>query len=853
MARRPFGIETEFAVSLAAGCSAGDRIDPCEELMQLARSRLQHLPMDGGGGIFLSNGSRLYRDVGGHVELATCEVDSPDDLVRYAWAGDAIVASLAEGFNSKGPARRIVISKHSIDYLQPGVSWAQHESFSHVATRTNMADQLIPHLVSRIYCFAGGLNPLCPGIQFTLSPRMHVFCKSVSNSTTSDRGIFNTREEDLAGNGWRRLHVICADPLNSQRGLWLRVATTAVVVAMTEAGLRPAGTIRLKDPVAALHAFAADPLFKTQAELADGRRMTLIEIQRQYLQCAIQNQNHSALPDWTGEVCRRWAETLELLALGPAAVEGMLDWSTKYPLFMAHARRRGVDPESFATWNHCLTSLRDHLRSKRISAELSAELILKKPGVLSEHVEFLAGSLAQRGLCWAQVADVLALRNELCEIDLRFGQIAPPGLFSALQDNLRHRAVEIDAAGDPRFDPPKTTRARLRGMAVRRYAGQLQVACDWSYVRNGSRLLDLSDPLAIDARWTCKPREPLRRDPAGAVSMLCSPLFVSEQFDAYFSRGEYDRAYEILRCSAAPIWDFATGRGAPRPRSEYDTAIALAVMHRLAMVQARRGFSAEAVAALDRMQRLCAGAPRQHPNAPTSDFQFAAEHVCIYRHRGLVPSGPEFGHWIELADRAGNCAQNVSPAEAAPFIGYKAFALARSNRCDQACAMLLPVCENESANVPTRVRARNMAELGEIFRAMGRLNDAAHWLERAERIQTRLGFFADLADYTYTYRFKCDPTSRASTALLRGIKRTQHAANGRVGLTRTMLLEARYRPSRWLATRRRRMIVRVAEEAPDLMTCQTLTHILEHWPSWLGGCPDPAAADPAGSDPFWGL
>ncbi len=461
MTRRAFGIETEFAVSLSEGPAAGQRIDPCDELMQLARLRLRHLPMEGGGGIFLSNGSRLYRDAGGHIELATCEVDSPDDLVRYAVAGDAIVASLAEEFNSPDRVRRIVVSKHSVDYLQPGVSWAQHESFSHAPTR-NMAEQLIPHLVSRIYCFAGGLNPLCPGIQFTLSPRMHIFCKAVSNSTTCDRGIFNTRDETLAGDGTRRLHVICADPLNSQRGLWLRVATTALVVMMNEAGLRPAGKVRLKDPVAALHAFATDPSFKTQAELLDGRRMTLLEIQRQYLQCALQNQNHSDLPPWTGEVCRRWAETLELLERGPAAAEGMFDWSTKYPLFMAHARRRGVDPDSFAIWNHCLTSLRDHLRSRRLPSELSPGIILRKPQILAEHIGYLGGSLAQRGLRWEQVADVLALRNELCEIDLRFGQIAPPGLFSALQNHLHHRVVEIETGDDPRFVPPKTTRPLAR-------------------------------------------------------------------------------------------------------------------------------------------------------------------------------------------------------------------------------------------------------------------------------------------------------------------------------------------------------------------------------------------------------
>ena len=736
MTRRPFGIETEFAVSLAEGRATGERIDPCEELMLGARSRLPYLQMDCGGGIFLANGSRLYRDTGGHIELATCEVDSPDDLVRYAAAGDEIVASLAKDYNAAGPSQRIVISKHSIDYLQPGVSWAQHESFGYGPTRSNLADQMIPHLVSRIYCFAGGLNPLCPGIQFTLSPRMHIFCKSVSGSTTGDRGIFNTRDESLAGNGTRRLHVICADPLNSQRGLWLRVATTALVVAMTDAGLRPAGTVRLKDPVAALHAFAIDPTFKTQAELADGRRMTLIEIQQQYLRCAIQNQNHSELPEWAGEVCRRWTEVLKLMEQGPAAVEGMFDWSIKYPLFMAHARRRGVDPESFAIWNHCLTSLRDHLRSKSISAELSPEIILKRPGILEEHVGFLAGSLAQHRLCWDQVSDVLALRNELCEIDLRFGQIAPPGLYAALQESLRDRVVDIASGGDPQWVPPKTTRARLRGIAVRRYTGQLQVACDWNYVRKGSRVLDLSDPLETNARWKSKPPDSSPHDLESMVARVFGSRNVGDQFDACFLRGEYDRAFDILRSSAIPIWSFVMGR-AGTPTGQRDILVATATMHRLAMVQPRRGFSADAVAALERMR---AGSTRETPNPGDRDFQFAAEHVYVYRHRGLVPHGPELARWIELADQARNRGENISPADAAEFIGYKAFSLARSDRREQAIQMLLPVCENESANIPMRVRApkhggtwRNVSRHGPIGRCRklapaGRRNSEATWL-----------------------------------------------------------------------------------------------------------------------------
>ena len=79
MTSQMMGIETEYALCLAGASGSPAHWGGCEELMELARRRLPHLPADGGGGMFLENGSRLYQDAGSHPELATCEVDHPDD------------------------------------------------------------------------------------------------------------------------------------------------------------------------------------------------------------------------------------------------------------------------------------------------------------------------------------------------------------------------------------------------------------------------------------------------------------------------------------------------------------------------------------------------------------------------------------------------------------------------------------------------------------------------------------------------------------------------------------------------------------------------------------------------------
>ncbi len=193
MTPRVMGIEIEYAVSMAGRRgSAPSAQAAAAAIMRMARERLKHLP-DSDGGIFLTNGARLYLDTGHHPEICTPEVDHPDECVRYMLACESILADLARKL-SRASKTDVLLFKCNVDYWRPKVTWAFHESYLHRALLSALPSQLIAHLASRVWCGAGGLNPLCAGIQFSLCPRAHIFVAEVSHSTTSCRGIFNTRE-----------------------------------------------------------------------------------------------------------------------------------------------------------------------------------------------------------------------------------------------------------------------------------------------------------------------------------------------------------------------------------------------------------------------------------------------------------------------------------------------------------------------------------------------------------------------------------------------------------------------------------------------------------------------------------
>src|SRR5437867_4454416 len=103
-----FGLETELAFSAQqVGGDSPECLEAlCAEFFELAHERLPSLP-DGGTGMFLANGSRLYLDCGTHPELCTPECRSPAEVVCWQLAGERLLAELASELEKRHPGASV--------------------------------------------------------------------------------------------------------------------------------------------------------------------------------------------------------------------------------------------------------------------------------------------------------------------------------------------------------------------------------------------------------------------------------------------------------------------------------------------------------------------------------------------------------------------------------------------------------------------------------------------------------------------------------------------------------------------------------------------------------------------------
>jgi proteasome accessory factor A len=507
VAERLFGIETEYAV---AGFLRGAPSDPGAVLNRLftaARSRLPHLPDSNSAGVYLANGSRFYIDCGGHPEVATPECATPWEAVRYVQAGEALLQKLAGWAEEDVPGYQILFFRSNVDYAQAGATWGCHESYMHACQPAALARQIIPHLVSRIiYTGAGGFDNTSAGLRFVLSTRARHLTKVASTSSTSDRGIFHQKEEALC-RGYQRLHVLCGESLCSETAAWLKTGVTALVVAMAEAGIGPGEAVQLQSPLSALHQIAGDPKCKAAVRLLKGGQRTALQIQRHYLEQAEAHLDREFMPPWAGEVCRQWRAILDQLENAPASAATTLDWAIKLALYSDRARRHAIAWESLPHWTSVLTHLRSALQTTGFAGRtVGADFLLSTQSPVIEDVARLTPFLREHCLKWQAMKQVLSLRAELFEADMRFGQLGPGGIFTSLDGAgvLAHRVEGVGDIEQAVAEPPATGRARLRGRWIRRLSGTKGAhECDWESVWDDGqrRMLDLGNPLETEERW----------------------------------------------------------------------------------------------------------------------------------------------------------------------------------------------------------------------------------------------------------------------------------------------------------------------------------------------------------------
>jgi proteasome accessory factor A len=365
----------------------------------------------------LSNGARLYVDHA-HPEYAGPETYDPREAALYDKAGERIMHRAASAA-SEAAGRHVSLYKNNSD--GKGNSYGAHENYL-LSRETPFSDVIryaTTFMVTRqIFTGSGKLGKENDreDVDFQITQRADFFEEEVGLETTLKRPIINTRDEPHGDpSQYRRLHVILGDANLSEYQIFLKLGSTALVLAALEDGAIP-DSLDLADPVNSCWQVSHDLALTRPLELDGGGSATALELQSRYLEWLTKYvEKELDDPVWD-EVIGEWERTLDLLATKPEALADTLDWV---------AKRR-----------------------------------------------FLEGYVNRDGLQWTN-SKLRAFDLQYHDVD------PGKGLYNRLADRGSMRRMftdeEIDEASE---SPPTRTRAYFRGRCVSDFAGSL-VAANW--------------------------------------------------------------------------------------------------------------------------------------------------------------------------------------------------------------------------------------------------------------------------------------------------------------------------------------------------------------------------------------
>lgn len=308
----------------------------------------------------LTNGARYYVDHA-HPEYASPEVSNALEAVLFDRAGEEILRrsmveakAIADG--------EVIVYKNNTD--SKGNSYGTHEGYlvDRSVPFATLVNSLTSHFVSRqIFCGAGKVGtesrPMQDGVDFQISQRADFMEEHVGLETTMKRPIVNTRDEPHAdASKYRRLHVIVGDANMCDVATYLKLGTTAIILAMIEDNFEDfnKNLCVLNKPVDAIREISHDTSLKVKVETDKGF-MSALDIQESLLSSAqkyVATLNDDQLALIGGEVAldilNRWGDVLNRLASDPDSLSGQVDWITKKKIidgFTARDNLEANDPK----------------------------------------------------------------------------------------------------------------------------------------------------------------------------------------------------------------------------------------------------------------------------------------------------------------------------------------------------------------------------------------------------------------------------------------------------------------------------------------------------------------------------
>lgn len=343
MDRRIYGLENEYGITCTL--RGHRRLSPDEVARYLFRKVVS---WGRSSNVFLENGARLYLDVGSHPEYATPECDSLYDVVVHDKAGERILETLVisaeERLREEGIRGTIYLFKNNTD--SAGNSYGCHENYltSRDADLSLHSSVLIPFLVSRqIYTGAGKIVQTARGPVYSITQRADHIWETMSSATTRSRPIINTRDEPHAdAEKYRRLHVIVGDSNMSEYSTFVKVGAMACMLRMLEDPHVVLRDMTLENPIRAIREISHDMTCRRTVNLANGREVSALDIQREYLDRALRYAETKGFPPLEQRALEMWEHCVVSLEKDPMTLDREVDWVIKHRLMTAYCEKHSV-------------------------------------------------------------------------------------------------------------------------------------------------------------------------------------------------------------------------------------------------------------------------------------------------------------------------------------------------------------------------------------------------------------------------------------------------------------------------------------------------------------------------------
>lgn len=304
----------------------------------------------------LSNGARLYVDHA-HPEYSSPECRTPLEATLFDVAGEEVMRRALHVANqSLETHQAISLYKNNSD--GKGNSYGTHENYlvARDVEFSKIVRAMVPHFVSRQIIIGAGKvgaeteSGIESNPEFQISQRAEFFEEVVGLETTLKRPIINTRDEPHAdAERFRRLHVIIGDANLSQTATFVKLGSTALLLAVLE----DRGIEDFPSPprhaVRAVRAFSLDTSLQHAVLCDDEKRRTAWDFQDQLWNLArvyasVEDTEAVGPPDEVELILTQWREMLDGVRDDADIVADRVDWIAKLRIVNGYRSRYSLEP-----------------------------------------------------------------------------------------------------------------------------------------------------------------------------------------------------------------------------------------------------------------------------------------------------------------------------------------------------------------------------------------------------------------------------------------------------------------------------------------------------------------------------